>query len=72
VAQIIRAKEVTMIRYVPLVEAAKFLGLAPQTLYSWKSAGKLSAKHGLRKIEGRVMFDLEELKEAVDRGDLAG
>jgi len=60
-----------MIRYVPLVEAAKFLGLTPQTLYNWKSAGKLSAKHGMRKIGRRVMFDLEELKEAVDRGDLA-
>jgi hypothetical protein len=60
-----------MTRYVPLVEAAKFLGLSPGTLYNWKNLGKLSAKHGMRKIGRRVMFDLEELKEAVDRGDLA-
>lgn len=61
-----------MIKYVPLVEAAKFLGLTAGTLYNWKCSGKLSSQHGLRKIGRRVMFDLEELKEAVDRGDLAG
>jgi predicted site-specific integrase-resolvase len=60
-----------MIKYVPLVEAAQLLGISPQTLYNWKSSGKLTPKHGLRKIGRRVMFDLEELKEAVDRGDLA-
>ena len=55
----------------PLVEAARLIGLAPKTLRNWKSLGKLSSKHGLRKIGRRVMFDALELKNAIDRGDLA-
>jgi hypothetical protein len=61
-----------MDRYVPLAEAARLIGLAPQTLRNWKSLGKLTPQHGLRKIGRRIMFNLEELKNAIDRGDLAG
>lgn len=61
----------TMKPYIPLIEAAKVLGMKPKTLRNWKALGKLSAKHGLRKIGRRVMFDTEELKNAVDQGDLA-
>jgi excisionase family DNA binding protein len=61
----------TMRPYISIVEAAKLLGVKPKTLRNWKALGKLSAKHGLRKIGRRVMFDTEELKNAVDQGELA-
>jgi Helix-turn-helix domain len=62
---------VTEKRYVSVAEAAKLLGMKPKTLRNWKALGKLSTRHGLRKIGRRVMFDTEELKNAVDQGELA-
>ena len=70
----LRAKDQAKImdRYVTLAEAARLIGVSPKTLSNWKYLGRLSSKHGLRKVGRRVVFDLKELKEAVDRGDLTG
>jgi hypothetical protein len=61
----------TMKPYISLVEASRLLGLRPKTLRNWKWAGKLTPKHGLRKVGSRVKFDIDQLKAAVDSGDLA-
>lgn len=52
-------------------EAAEYLGVKVQTLYNWKSLGKITHRHGLRKVGRAVRFDLSVLERALTHGEFA-
>jgi excisionase family DNA binding protein len=58
-------------RFVTIKEAAASIGLSTSTLYRWIESGKLTSKHGLRRLGRSIRFDLDALRYAIARGDLS-
>lgn len=57
--------------YVGLPQAARLCGYKPKTFYNWVEAGKLSDKHGLRRVGRDCRFEWRILKGCIDRGELS-
>jgi predicted site-specific integrase-resolvase len=58
-------------RFAGIKEAAASIGVAVGTLYHWIETGKLTSKHGLRRLARSIRFDLDALRSAIAHGDLA-